>query len=378
MSFRYQHPLGFTQYLVRISGKLKYMGQDNQVDAVTGYGQLQGIGSQFHRAGGSQTEFERYPVATQIIIFRHANLQGIKAEHIADKPIGTMQLCRQDILPQWSLVPCFCRQQVIFPDYNVFMHIDILPIPAFRDNYIWLMHDAHNAVVVDPGDAAPVLRALTERGLTLSDILITHHHADHTGGIAELRQHYPAINVYAPEAENIDGTTVALAGNETIFIASLQLELQVLSLPGHTRGHIGYYGANRLFCGDTLFAAGCGRLFEGTAAQMFASLSHLARLPADTQVFCTHEYTAANLQFAAAVEPGNPAVTARIARVSALRSANRPSLPSTIGEELASNPFLRCDSPEVIKSVYNHTGTRPATPVEVFTALRLWKDTFTA
>lgn len=257
------------------------------------------------------------------------------------------------------------------------MPIDILPVPAFRDNYIWLMHNAASAVAVDPGDAQPVLQALAERGLTLTDILITHHHADHIGGIDELRQRFPAVAVYAPQAERISGTTVALAGNETISLAALQLELQVLTLPGHTLGHIGYYGANLLFCGDTLFGAGCGRLFEGTPPQMFGSLQRLARLPAATRIYCTHEYTTANLRFAATVEPDNPAIVQRIARVSELRRAGLPSLPSTIEDELASNPFLRCDSPVVIKSVYNHTGAQPATAVEVFAALRQWKDTFT-
>lgn len=256
------------------------------------------------------------------------------------------------------------------------MRPEILPVPAFRDNYIWLLHNGQHAAVVDPGDAAPVLQELQARQLQLEAIFITHHHADHTGGISQLLQHYPSAIVYAPRAEHIAGTTVALDGGEAIHLPKLDISLQVIPLPGHTLGHIGYYGANALFCGDTLFGAGCGRLFEGSPAQMYDSLMRLAALPDNTQVFCAHEYTASNLEFARTVEPDNPDIAQRIQRVRAARLQNRPSLPSTLAEEKATNPFLRLVTKQVLQSAYNYLGHSPADPVSTFAALREWKNNF--
>jgi hydroxyacylglutathione hydrolase len=226
------------------------------------------------------------------------------------------------------------------------MTITVQPLPAFTDNYIWALDRAGEAIVVDPGDGTVVQRWLEAGSLRLAAIVITHHHPDHTGGIALLRKTWD-VPVYGPRAEHpkIAGLTTLLDDGDEIELFGERYT--VIAVPGHTLGHIAYYGAGRLFCGDTLFSAGCGRLFEGTPAQMHASLSRLAALPGDTRVYCTHEYTTSNLAFANAVEPGNAALQARIAEVRELRAHERPSLPSTIALERAHNPFLRGDMPAV-------------------------------
>jgi hydroxyacylglutathione hydrolase len=245
-------------------------------------------------------------------------------------------------------------------------------IPAFKDNYIWLLQRDRRAVVVDPGDAAPVIARLEADGLALEGILITHHHADHQGGVSELIRRYP-VPVFAPAAESITGCSHPLFGGETITV--LGFPVRVMAVPGHTAGHIAYVAGDRLFCGDTLFGAGCGRLFEGTPAQMAASLDSLAALPPTTQVHCAHEYTEANLRFALAVEPGNAAIHDRVRRVAALRAAAQSSVPSTVAEELASNPFLRCREPAVIAAA-RREGAADDSPVAVFAAIRAWRNRF--
>jgi hydroxyacylglutathione hydrolase len=245
-------------------------------------------------------------------------------------------------------------------------------IPAFKDNYIWLLQRDRRAVVVDPGDAAPVIARLEDDGLALEAILITHHHADHQGGVSELIRRYP-VPVFAPAAESITGCSHPLFGGETITV--LGFPVRVMAVPGHTAGHIAYVAGDRLFCGDTLFGAGCGRLFEGTPAQMAASLDSLAALPPTTQVHCAHEYTEANLRFALAVEPGNAAIHDRVRRVAALRAAAQSSVPSTVAEELASNPFLRCREPAVIAAA-RREGAADDSPVAVFAAIRAWRNRF--
>ncbi len=245
-------------------------------------------------------------------------------------------------------------------------------IPAFKDNYIWLLRRDRQAVVVDPGEAAPVLARLTDDGLTLAGILITHHHADHQGGVVELTARCP-VPVFAPAGESITGRTAPLVGGESLAV--LGGTLRVLAVPGHTAGHVAYLAGDRLFCGDTLFGAGCGRLFEGTPAQMAASLDAIAALPPATLIHCAHEYTEANLRFARAVEPDNPDIAARVARVAELRRAGRPSVPSTLAEELATNPFLRCRQPAVIAAARGH-GAADDSPVAVFAALRRWRNDF--
>jgi hydroxyacylglutathione hydrolase len=253
--------------------------------------------------------------------------------------------------------------------------VSIHAIPAFRDNYIWALDNGTEAAVVDPGDAAPVEAWLTKRGLKLAAVLATHHHADHVGGLPALVSHW-RCPTFGPAREVPSGIDTRLAEGDRITVPALGVALGILDIPAHTAGHIAFAGEGLLFCGDTLFACGCGRLFEGTAAQMAQSLAKLARLPVETRVYCGHEYTLANIRFAEAVEPGNRALAARKAREGAKRDRAEPTLPSTIGDELATNPFLRCTEPEVVASVERHAGRRLAGPVEVFAELREWKNAF--
>ncbi|MHB2247515.1 hydroxyacylglutathione hydrolase [Pseudomonas fitomaticsae] len=254
--------------------------------------------------------------------------------------------------------------------------IQISALPAFTDNYIWLLQDhaTQRCAVVDPGDAAPVQAWLDAHpGWVLGDILITHHHHDHVGGVETLKMATGAT-VYGPASESIPGRDVALKDNDTVRV--LGWDFDVYAVPGHTLGHIAYYHHGLLFCGDTLFAAGCGRLFEGTPQQMHQSLSRLAALPEDTLVYCTHEYTLSNLKFAAAVEPGNRDIAARLEKVSQQRASGVMTLPSTLALEKLTNPFLRTGEILVTQKVDERSGPQNRAPSEVFAALRAWKDTF--
>jgi len=251
---------------------------------------------------------------------------------------------------------------------------EVIRIPAFKDNYIWLLRKGRSAVVVDPGDALPVLEVLEREALVLKAILVTHHHADHQGGVATLLSSYPA-EVFGPAAESITGLTRPLSGGETIRVASIDAGFQVFAVPGHTLGHLAYYGHGCLFCGDTLFGAGCGRLFEGTPAQMSDSLATLAALPDETAVYCAHEYTETNLRFALTVEPGNPDLQRRAEDVGVARAQGLATIPSTIGLEKATNPFLRCASPEIVSTVRARREDA-SDALAVFTALRKWRNAF--
>ncbi|MBA3581075.1 MAG: hydroxyacylglutathione hydrolase [Gammaproteobacteria bacterium] len=261
--------------------------------------------------------------------------------------------------------------------------LDVSCIPAFTDNYLWLLTQAGNshAVVVDPGDATVILSALQARRLQLSAILVTHHHRDHVGGILTLLEHYPQAEVWGPFNENIPGRSRALKGGEQLSLPGLPFRVAVLAVPGHTLGHIAYLFSAAaevplLFGGDTLFGGGCGRLFEGSPAQMLASLTQIAGLPADTLVYCGHEYTAVNLAFAQHVEPDNKNLQQRIERVQALRAQGYATVPFTLGEEWATNPFLRADSATIRASAEKHAGQPLTTILDVFTHLRHWKNHF--
>lgn len=250
-------------------------------------------------------------------------------------------------------------------------------IPAFNDNYLWVLHDERHAAVVDPGDALPVLQFLREHELELAAVLVTHHHGDHVGGIGELlRAQTRKVPVYGPRGEAIEGITQRVGEPDTIAVPELGARFRVLDVPGHTAGHIAYFGHDCLFCGDTLFACGCGRLFEGTPGQMTTSLDKLAVLPENTAVYCAHEYTLSNLAFAKAVEPDNPQLLERALAAAETRRQGLPTVPSTIGLERQTNPFLRCREPAVVQAVVSQTGTQPTDTVAVFAALRQWKNTF--
>lgn len=257
--------------------------------------------------------------------------------------------------------------------------LNIIPIPAFKDNYIWLLRDGQHAVAVDPGDAAPVLSWLEANNIKLAAILCTHHHADHRGGICELVEVYN-VPAYGPQREDIPCISHKVGEGDVVTVAELGLKLDVIDIPGHTLGHVAYLfsmeGTGGVFCGDTLFGCGCGRLFEGTPAQLLHSLQRLAALPDNTRVYCAHEYTEANLRFALACEPRNADILRRATDAHALRANGQPTLPSTIGLEKATNPFLRCNRPEVALAAGCENGAAVEGELAVFTALREWRNHF--
>ena len=254
----------------------------------------------------------------------------------------------------------------------------VLAVPAFRDNYIWLLSGALDSdrgqpvAIVDPGDAHPVLQALEKLGLNPVAIIITHHHSDHIGGVRELHGHFP-IPVYGPAQEAIPDITHPLREGDRVEIPGLPA-FDVLEVPGHTAGHIAYAGKQSLFCGDTLFAGGCGRLFEGTAAQLYSSLQKLTLLGDDTWIYCAHEYTLNNLEFAQAVEPDNSVLQSRIQQTRKLRQEGKATVPSQLGMEILTNPFLRCHLPAVVAAAEHHAGHSLSPGPETFAVLRHWKD----
>lgn len=255
--------------------------------------------------------------------------------------------------------------------------LSVLPVPAFNDNYLWLIHNGKHAVVVDPGDAQPILNALDAHQLSLTAILLTHHHGDHAGGVLDLLQRF-RVPVFGPSLENIPSVTVPLTEGDTVDLPDLSVSMSVLDVPGHTSGHIAYFAKDEhwLFCGDTLFAGGCGRIFEGTPAQMFNSLNKLGNLPPDTQVYCAHEYTLSNLRFALEVDPDNMDLISRIKAEQSKRNQNLPTLPSTIGLEKLTNPFLRATEPKIADKLIEKEKVSSKEPIAVFTALREWKNSY--
>ena len=256
--------------------------------------------------------------------------------------------------------------------------LEIHAVPAFQDNYLWVVAKGRRAAVVDPGDSAPIEAFLAANGLELTAILATHHHGDHVGGLVALAAHW-RCPVFGPAHERIEGIGQRLVEGDRITVPGLDIELDVLGVPGHTSGHIAYVDAKEqafVFCGDTMFACGCGRLFEGTPEQMSRSLGKLARLPERTRVYCAHEYTLSNIRFAEVVEPGNARLAERKAREAAKRARGEPTVPSTIGEERATNPFIRCAEPEVVASAERHAGRKLGGEVEVFAEIREWKNNF--
>ncbi len=254
--------------------------------------------------------------------------------------------------------------------------LQIRPIPAFDDNYIWLLTEppACTAVVVDPGDADPVLETLATEGLTLSAVLVTHHHGDHVGGLGELAGAFAGLRIYGPADPRIRGLTDRVAEGDRVQPAGLASRFTVLELPGHTATHIGYLDEGALFCGDTLFAAGCGRVFDGTLEQLSASLRRIAALDPETLCYCAHEYTLANLGFALWVEPQSQAIQARVREVEETRRRGLATVPSRLGLELETNPFLRTDAPDPIAAAERFVGRHLKGHAEVFAALRRWKD----
>jgi hydroxyacylglutathione hydrolase len=255
------------------------------------------------------------------------------------------------------------------------MSLTIYPIPAFNDNYLWILHDQQHAVVVDPGDETPVQQYLSEHQLKLTAILITHHHHDHIGGVNALQSDW-ACPVYAPEDDRLTFSHRVVNEGDTVQLDSPQMAFSVLQTPGHTRSHICYFDEKRLFCGDTLFSGGCGRMFEGTPEQFTESLNKINQLNGNIKVYCTHEYTSDNLRFARQAEPDNQTLADYQQQVSEWRSQGLPSLPSTLAKERQINPFLRTGQPAVQKSVSQHWQTSCQDHTHCFALLRKWKDNF--
>ena len=256
--------------------------------------------------------------------------------------------------------------------------IEIIALPALQDNYIWVIADrvSRQCLIVDPGEAEPVLTFLQQQAWQPVGILLTHHHHDHSGGIPGLLKTFP-IPVFGSVLQRVPTINQPLSEGEEVTVLPA-LPLQVLAIPGHTHDHVAYYSKGRVFCGDTLFTGACGRVFEGTMSQMYHSLQQLAALPADTQVYCGHEYTLANLPFALLIEPDNIQLQQRWQDCQALRQQGLPTVPSTLAVELATNPFLRCEQPSVIATVEQYCGRQLSAPVEVFAELRIWKNNYRA
>ncbi len=253
--------------------------------------------------------------------------------------------------------------------------LHVWPIEVFADNYVWILEreDSPRVAIVDPGDGDPVIAGLQDRGLEVAAVLLTHNHSDHVGGLAEIIQRFHP-DVHGSAADGIPGVSHPVTGGDTVTLPDLDLELEVLALPGHTANHLGFIGAGSAFVGDTLFAGGCGRVFEGTMEQMHDSLQRLAALPGTTKTYCAHEYTVSNLRFGGRVEPENAVLAERLLSAEATRTAGRPTVPSTIAYELETNVFLRCEKPMVVVAAEEQAGRNLEPGAEVFGVIRAWKD----
>jgi hydroxyacylglutathione hydrolase len=275
------------------------------------------------------------------------------------------------------LVPDPSRFDDAADDWQHGPMLHLTPIPAFSDNYIWMIGTAagREVAVVDPGEASPVLAAIEVRGLELVAILLTHHHGDHVGGVEEILARHP-VPVFGPARESIAGVDQPVHADEIVALPGLDLYLRVVEVPGHTAGHVAYAGPDFACVGDTVFAGGCGRVFEGTMEQMHESVTRLAALPPETLLYCAHEYTLANLRFALVVEPDNRALQRRFEEATALRADNLPTVPSVLADELATNPFLRCNRPQVAAAAEARAGRPLRSAAEVFAVVRRWKDSW--
>ena len=256
--------------------------------------------------------------------------------------------------------------------------MEVQGLPILKDNYIWLIvnNKEKKFIAIDPGEASAVFDFVSAYGMTLDAVLITHHHADHTAGIHALKRHFN-VPIVGPRRESIVGVTKAVSEGDTLSFSWIDEPIQVLDTPGHTLGHVSYLVKHKLFCGDTLFSGGCGRLFEGTPDQLYHSLQKLAALPDETSVYCAHEYTVQNLTFAQCVEPSNKIIQNQMKEALKIRSRYQPTLPSTIHLEKQINPFLRCDQDEIIHQVVTHCGQTLRNPIDVFKFMRVWKDHYT-
>lgn len=394
-----QDAVDLAQHRLRRAGKFKRMRQQHGVNAFVENRQVLGFGQGLRAKAAHSSQHsavQGFAAGQQLAaVAPAADLEQMPAENIRQYPAHFLLLklkqpaTARGTEPELESLPAegpAAAARAWFAAHgrltfallmsNIIMMLDVHAIPAFTDNYLWLLTRGGDAVIVDPGDAAPVLQVLEARGLRLTAILITHWHPDHTGGITKLLDKVGTVPVYGPRAEfsRIPQITHQLDDGDKVDV--LGQTFDVLAVPGHTLGHIAYFSDGQLFCGDTLFSAGCGRLFEGTPEQMHASLDRLAALPPQTKIYCTHEYTMSNLAFAITVEPQNKALLGRLDEVRQLRAAKQPSLPSSLEIELATNPFLRTTVHGVIKAAQAHSNQLSSKPDQVFAALRRWKDEF--
>ncbi len=329
---------------------------------------------------GSDAHAMRNPAFAQEVHLGHAQLQRVEAEDVRRHVVQVRLLLLEQVVPERGSEPVLQRgrrhEPILMESARLgTMTMQVHAVPAFKDNYLWVIAEGGHAAVVDPGDAGPVEEFLASRRLELTAILATHHHGDHVGGVPALASHW-RCPVFGPAHDGVSGLDRKLGEGDRVQVPGLAVEFSVLDVPGHTAGHIAYVNPEAAFVGDTLFACGCGRLFEGTPAQMTDSLDKLAVLPGDTRVYCAHEYTLSNIRFARMVEPGNARLAARAERDAATRARGEATVPSTIDEERATNPFLRCTQPEVVKAAELRAGRKLGSRVEVFAQIREWKNNF--